>query len=81
MVKIGFKDFCGAMGWNMDMVGFLVGESVTKVDACGGGREMFTLLPKRALGGELLGWQTAFSGDRPLGLDVEGLSMMSALEA
>ena len=70
----------GAMGWYAERHGRLVGESVVKTDGSGGGRDIFVLLPERALGGEVLGWRKALRGDRPLCRDVGGLRITPPLE-
>ena len=54
VVKIGFLELYGAIGCSDEMVAFLTGESVMKVDGCGVGMETFILLSKRTLGGVLL---------------------------
>ncbi len=41
---------------------------------------MFVLLPKRALGGDALGWRRGLRGDRPFGLDAGGSKMMFPLK-
>ena len=64
------------------MLGFFMGESVY-AEGCGGGKETLSLLgffPKLALGGDVLGWRTALSGERPLVRDGGGLKIMSCAE-
>lgn len=43
--KIGFLSLWGAIGCGVETGGFLIGESVVKIDACGGGSDIFILLP------------------------------------
>ena len=81
VVKMGFGGFCGAIGWNTEIVGFLTGESVIKLEAWGGGSDTFILGPKRGFSGEVLDWRIDLRGERPLGSDAGGLKMMSLFEA
>lgn len=73
MVKIGSKGLRGAMGWKTEGAGLFSGESVVKIEACGGGSEMFARLSCKALGGDEVGCRTGLSGERPLAIDIGGL--------
>jgi len=55
-----------------------MGESVVKIDGCGGESDMFILLPRKAFGGDLLAWRRDLSGDRPYCLGGGGLKRMFA---
>lgn len=61
------------------MLGLFMGESVY-IEGSGGGNETLLIelrfFPKLALGGDVLGWRTAFSGERPFSRDGGGLKIM-----
>lgn len=81
-VKSGLSDLCGRTGGYIDVLGFFTGESVN-AEGCGGGKEtvsLFGFFPKLAFGGDVLGWRTALSGERPLVQDGGGLKIMSCVE-
>lgn len=80
MVKIGFKGLRGAIGWKTEDVGLFKGESVVKIEACGGGSEMFAWLSCKALCREEVGCRTDLSGERPLAVDIGGLKITFLLK-